>query len=156
MHILNGGQGPDREDARTSGQGKDQHESPPGGGGILPETQHPSGSAKRKEAETGNDLGSAREIGAPLMLIEPIGDQTIPRRRGEVGTCKIGGGATDDEPWTPLRKQERQKHDGNPDECLPNGAGKNEGFAIGEPLQQLHGGELGSCPNKLRQCRQHT
>ena len=134
MHILNGGQGSGREDASASGQGEDQHESPPGSGGMLPKAQHPSGSAERKEAETGDDLGSAREIGAPFMLVEPIGNQAIPSRRGEVGASKIGGSSTDDEPGTPLRKQERQEHDGNPDECLPNGAGKNEGFAIGEPL----------------------
>jgi hypothetical protein len=35
---------------------------------------------------------------------------------------------------TPLRKQQRQEHDGNPGEGLPNGAGRDKGFAIGEPL----------------------
>lgn len=55
-----------------------------------------------------------------------------------------------------MRDQQRQEHDGNPGEGLPNGAGRNEGFAIGEPLQQLHGDELGSCSDKLGQCRQHA
>ena len=100
----------------------------------MPEAQHPSGSAERKEAETGDDLGSACEIGAPFMLVEPIGNQAIPSRRGEVGASKIGGGAAHDEPGTPLRKQQRQEHDGNPGEGLPDGAGRDEGFAIGEPL----------------------
>jgi len=44
----------------------------------LPEAQHPSGSAEREEAEAGDDLGSACEIGAPFMLVEPIGNQAIP------------------------------------------------------------------------------
>jgi hypothetical protein len=68
------------------------------------------------------------------MLVKPIGDQAIPSRRGEVGASKISGSSTDDKPGTPLRKQEGQEHDRDPDECLPNGAGKNKGFAIGETL----------------------
>ena len=101
---------------------------------MLPEAQHPSGSAERKEAEAGDDLGSACEIGAPFMLVEPIGNQAIPSRCGEVGASKIGGSAAHDEPGTPLRKQQREKHDGNPGEGLPNGADRDKGFAIGEPL----------------------
>ena len=132
---MNGGQGPDRKNARASGQGEDQHESPPGGGGMLPEAQHPSGSAERKETEAGNDLGSACEIGAPFMLVEPIGNQAIPSRRGELSASIIGGGGAHDELGTPLRKQQRQEHDGNPGEGLPNGANRNKGFSIGEPLQ---------------------
>src|SRR5205823_7240606 len=97
MHILNGRQGPDRKNARASGQGEDQHESPPGRGGMLPEAQHPSGSAERKETEAGNDLGSACEIGAPFMLVEPIGNQAIPSRRGELSASIIGGGGAHDE-----------------------------------------------------------
>jgi len=100
----------------------------------LPDAQHPSGSAERKEAEDGDDLGSACEIGAPFMLVEPIGNQAIPSRCGELGASKIGGGGAHDKPGTPLRKQQRQEYDGNPGEGLPNGAGRDEGFAIGEPL----------------------
>ena len=101
---------------------------------MLPYAQHPSGSAERKEAEAGDDLGSACEIGASFMLVKPIGNQAIPSRCGEVGASKLGGGAAHDEPWTPLRKQQRQEHDRNPGEGLPKGAGRDEGFAIGEPL----------------------
>ena len=101
---------------------------------MLPKIQQPSGSAERKEAEAGDDLGPACEIGAPLMLVEAIDDQAVPSRCGEVGASKIGGGAAHDEPWTPLRKQQRKEHDGNPSEGLPNGAGGDEGFAIGKPL----------------------
>jgi hypothetical protein len=61
---------------------------------MLPKAQYPSGSTERKEAETGNDLGSAREIGAPFMLVEPIRNQAIPSRRGEVGASKISGSST--------------------------------------------------------------
>ena len=101
---------------------------------MLPEAQHPSGSAERKETEACDDLGSACEIGAPFMLIEPIGNQAVPSRRGEVGAGKIGGSSTHDEPGTPLRNQQRQEHDRNPGNGLPNGAGRDEGFSIGEPL----------------------
>ena len=101
---------------------------------MLPEAQDPSGSAERKEAEAGDDLGSAREIDAPLVLVEPVGNQAIPSRRGELGASKIGGGAPHDEPGTPLRKQQWQEHDGNPCEALSIGADSDEGFAIREPL----------------------
>ena len=102
---------------------------------MLPQAQHPSCSAERKEAETGDDLGSAREIDAPFMLIEPIGNQAIPSRCGEVGASKIGRGPAHDEPGTPLRKQQRHEHDGNPGKGLPKGAGRDEGFTIREPLE---------------------
>ena len=68
------------------------------------------------------------------MLVKPVGNQAIPSRCGEVGTSKIGGGTAHDEPGTPQRKQQRQEHDGNPGEGLPNSAGRDKGFAIGEPL----------------------
>ncbi len=101
---------------------------------MLPEAQYPSGSAERKEAEAGDNFGSACKIGAPFMLVEPIGNQAIPSRRSEVGASKIGGSAAHDEPGAPLRKQQRQQHDGNPREGLPDSAGRDEGFAIGKPL----------------------
>lgn len=101
---------------------------------MLPEAQDPSGSAERKEAEAGDDLRSACEIDAPLVLVEPVGNQAIPSRRGELGASKIGGSAAHDEPGTPLRKQQWQEHDGNPCEALSIGADSDEGFAIREPL----------------------
>src|SRR6185295_1226953 len=134
MYILNGRQGQSRKDTSASGQDEDQHESPPCGGGMLPEAQYPSGAAERKEAEAGDDLCSACEIRPSFMLIEPIGNQTIPSRRSELGTGKICGSSTHDEPRTPLRNQQRQKYDGYPDEGLAYGASRDEGFAIGKPL----------------------
>ena len=101
---------------------------------MLPKAQYPSGAAERKEAEAGDDLGSACEISPSFMLIEPIGNQTIPSRRCEVGAGKIRGSSTHNEPRTPLRNQQRQEHDGNPGEGLPDGAGRDECFAIWEPL----------------------
>src|SRR5262245_15072514 len=101
---------------------------------MLPEAQHPSCSAEGKETEAGDNLGSPCEVGAPFMLIEPIDDQAIPSRRGEVGARKIRGSATHEEPGTPLRKQQRQEHDGKPGNRLPDSSGRDEGFTIGKPL----------------------
>ena len=156
MHILNGGQGQYREDASAPSQGKDQDKSPPSGIRTLPEAQYPSSSAERKETEAGDNFGSARKIGAPFMLVEPIGDQAIPSRRGEVRASEIGRSTAYDEPRAPLRKQQRQQHDGNPRQGLPDSACRDEGFAVGTPLQYLHREELSHRSNELGQCRQHT
>ena len=156
MHVLNGGQGQHREDASAPSQGEDQGKSPPGGIGMLPEAQYPSGSAERKETEAGNNFGSARKIGAPFMLAEPIGDQTIPSRGSEMRTCEIRGCATHDEPGAPLWKHQRQQHDGNPRQSLPDSTGRDKGFAVGTPLQNLHRNDLSHRSNELRQCRQQA
>ena len=81
---------------------------------MLPEAEDPSGSAECKEAEAGDDLSSACEVGTPFVLIDAVGNQAIPSRCGEVGACKIDGGAAHDELGPPLRQQERQEQDGDP------------------------------------------
>ena len=123
---------------------------------MLPEAQYPSGPAERKETEASNNLGSARKIGAPFMLAEPTGYQAIPSRRSEVRAREICGSATHDEPGAPLWEQQRQQHDGNPRQSLPNSADRDKGFAVGTPLQNLHRKNLGHRSNELRQCRQQA
>ena len=103
----------------------------------CPEAEDPSGSAECEEAEAGDDLSSACEVGAPFMLIDPVGNQAVPSRCREVGASKIDGGAAHDEPGPPLREQERQEQDGDPSEGLSYGADRDERFAIGEPLQKF-------------------
>src|SRR5215510_11425687 len=72
MHVLNRGQGQGRQEASGPGHREDQHKSPHGGGGILPEAQHPSSSAQCKKTETGYDLSPTREVSAPFVLTEPV------------------------------------------------------------------------------------
>ena len=69
---------------------------------------------------------------------------------------EIRGRATHDEPGAPLWKHQRQQHDGNPRQSLPDSTGRDKGFAVGTPLQDLHRKNLGHRSDELRQCRQQA
>ncbi len=123
---------------------------------MLPDIQQPSRRAEGEETEAGHDLGPARKVGAPLMLVEVVGDKTVPGRHRELGAGEIERGAENDEPGTILLKQQRKEYNRNPGQGLADGAGSNERLAVGKPSKQFHGSDLGARADQLRQSRQET
>ena len=79
------------------------------------------------------------EVDATLIGIHDICDQTIPGRDGKLSHCHIQHGARDQEPGTLIRKQQRERQQGNPQNRLTDRAGKNQGLALTEAMQNFDG-----------------
>src|SRR5215475_8989321 len=114
MDILHLGQGKGRKQPGTAGNDKNQCKTHPREWMVLPEAEEPACRTERHETKTGHDHCPSCEICAPLVLVEVIGDETVPGRHGELATGKIECCAGDDKPWPEGRKEKRQEDNWDP------------------------------------------
>src|SRR5690349_6493288 len=105
---------------------------------VLPQIEEPTCHTEGDETEARHDCGSPCEVGAPLMLVEVIGDETVPSRHGELTTSEVECGAGNDQPRTKLRIYKREKHNWNPSQALADGADADQRLPVGKPSEQLY------------------
>src|SRR5215510_7412356 len=130
MDILHLRQGKRRYQSGAAGHDKNQSKTDPCERMVLPETEEPACRTERHETKTRHDRRPPCEIGAPLMLVEVIGDEAVPGRHGELATGEVKGGAANDKPRSGGRKEKRQEDNWDPSEGLTDCAYADQCFSV--------------------------
>jgi hypothetical protein len=154
--IVDRRKGPGGCGAAQSGRREDGGKSEPHMMPLRKEAQQRTRDRERQKADDRHGPRSPREVGAPLVRVQQIGDEAGPGRRREVGTGKIDRHSTQEEPGARLRPEERQQENRNPGERLPHDAPQDLRLPIRKPAGDFDRQKLRPGSHELRDRRQHT